>query len=88
MSNWIRPFDNKAHGDIDLAIAIEHLCLAATERGLGTCWVCNYDPERLSQLFPMPGYEAVAIIPLGHIAPDCPHKEKQRKTLEEITEYI
>ena len=47
-----------------------------------------YDPERLSQLFPTPGYEAVAIIPLGHIAPDCPHKEKQRKTLEEITEYI
>ncbi|MGP1453919.1 MAG: nitroreductase family protein [Segatella oris] len=88
MSNWIRPFDNKAHGDIDLAIAIEHLCLAATEQGLGTCWVCNYDPARLSQLFSTPGYEAVAIIPLGHIAPDCPHKEKQRKPLEEITEYI
>ena len=33
MSDWIRPFDNKAHGDIDLAIASEHLCLAATERG-------------------------------------------------------
>lgn len=87
-TNWIRPLDNKAHGDIDLAIAIEHLCLAATECGLGTCWVCNYDPEKLSQLFPMTGYEAVAIIPLGHIAPECPQKEKQRKSLEEIIEYI
>ena len=37
--NWIRKDDDKAHGDIDLAIATEHLCLAAAERGLGTCWV-------------------------------------------------
>ena len=38
-SNWIRKEDNKQHGDIDVAIATEHLCLAATERGLGSCWV-------------------------------------------------
>lgn len=36
-SNWIRKEDNKQHGDIDVAIATEHLCLAATERGLGSC---------------------------------------------------
>ena len=41
--NWVRRYDEKPHGDIDVAIAAEHLCLAATERGLGTCWVCNYD---------------------------------------------
>lgn len=35
--NWVRKYDNKPHGDIDVAIATEHLCLAATERGLGTC---------------------------------------------------
>ena len=41
--NRVRKYDNKPHGDIDVAIAAEHLCLAATERGLGTCWVCAYD---------------------------------------------
>lgn len=46
--NWVRRYDEKPHGDIDVAIATEHLCLAATERGLGTCWVCNYDPGRCS----------------------------------------
>lgn len=35
--NWVRKYDNKPHGDIDVAIAAEYLCLAATERGLGTC---------------------------------------------------
>ena len=33
---WVRA-DGKHHGDIDIAIAVEHLCLAATEQGLATC---------------------------------------------------
>ena len=47
--NWVRRYDEKPHGDIDVAIADEHLCLAATERGLGTCWVCNYDTDKMQQ---------------------------------------
>jgi len=82
--NWVRKYDDKPHGDIDLAIATEHLCLAATERGLGTCWVCNYDTEKMKELFPVEGYEAVVIVPVGHIAEDCPRKEKERKPFEEI----
>lgn len=81
---WTRSYDSKAHGDIDVAIATEHLCLAATERGLGTCRVCNFDPAVMRELFPEPNLEAVAIIPLGHIAPDCPRNEKRRKGMEEI----
>ena len=85
---WVRPDDHKPHGDIDIAIATEHLCLAAAERALGSCWVCNYNPEKLRQLFPYEGYEAVVIVPLGHIAPDCPHPEKKRKALDEITKVV
>ena len=42
---WVRK-DGKHHGDIDIAIAVEHLCLAATEQGLATCWVCNFNAEK------------------------------------------
>ena len=49
---WVRPEDGKPHGDIDLGIAVEHLCLAAADRGLGSCWVCNYDVEAVKRLFP------------------------------------
>lgn len=87
-ANWVRPDDNKPHGDIDVAIATEHLCLAAAERGLGTCWVCNFDTEKISRLFSRPNFEAVAIIPIGHIAEDCPHGEKKRKELNEIVETV
>ncbi len=34
--SWHRRADNKDHADIDIAIAVEHLCLAAAEQGLGT----------------------------------------------------
>ena len=86
--NWVRAEDSHAHGDIDLAIATEHLCLAAAERGLGTCWVCNYDTKLLSEMLPSDSFEAVAIIPIGHIADDCPHADKKRKAMEEIVEEI
>ena len=87
-NNWVRAFDDKPHGDIDLAIAIEHLCLSAAECGIGTCWVCNFDPQRLNALFGQPGYEAVAIVPMGYATQDCVGKEKQRKTLDEIIEFV
>ena len=83
---WTRSYDSKAHGDIDVAIATEHLCLAATEGGLGTCWVCNFDVEKMTQFVGNDEFEAVAIVPLGHIADDCPRAEKKRKALDEIVE--
>ena len=86
---WHRPADDKPHGDIDLAIAVEHLCLAAADRGLGTCWVCNFDPQKLKENLLMPeNMEAVALIPLGHIAEDCPNGGKKRKDVADIVEII
>lgn len=86
--NWVRKYDDKPHGDIDVAIAAEHLCLAAADRGLGTCWVCAYDTHKMQQLFGREGYEAVVIVPMGHIADDCPRAEKKRKEMAEIIEEV
>lgn len=49
--SWVRKSDNKNHADIDAAIATEHICLAAAEQGLGSCWVCNFDPNMLRIIF-------------------------------------
>jgi nitroreductase len=79
---WVRS-DGKAHGDIDVAIAVEHLCLAATEQGLATCWVCNFDAELCKKSFGLgDNEEATVLIPIGYAA-DEP-KEKKRKAVEEI----
>ena len=79
---WVRS-DGKHHGDIDVAIAVEHLCLAATEQGLGTCWVCNFDAALCKQLFDYAeGEEPTVLIPIGYPADEA--KPKVRKEMAEI----
>ena len=79
---WVR-FDGKPHGNIDIAIAVEHLCLAATEQGLATCWVCNFDAEKCKELFALPENEEPAVlIPIGYAADEL--KEKKRKPMDGI----
>lgn len=79
---WVRR-DGKRHGDIDIAIAVEHLCLAATEQGLATCWVCNFDAALCHELFSLPeNEEAAVIIPLGYAADEL--RAKTRKEMSEI----
>ena len=77
--------DGKPHGDIDVAIAITHLALAATEQGLGTCWVCNFDVEAARRLFDLPAeLEPVALVPIGYPAEGVVVAEKNRKPVEEL----
>lgn len=82
-SEWVRPGDGHTHGIVDISIAAEHICLAATERGLGTCWVCNFDVQLCHDLFELPANEEAAVlIPLGY--PNGTPAEKKRKELQEI----
>ena len=85
---WVRKCDGKLHCDIDVAIAVEHLCLAAASRALGTCWVCNFDAPMVKQKFCHDGYEPVAIVPIGHVSEDCRATEKKRKPISEIIEEV
>lgn len=82
---WVRSADGKPHGDIDVAIAITHLALAATEQGLGTCWVCNFDVGAARSLFDLPAeLDSVALVPIGYPAEGVVVAEKNRKPVEEL----
>lgn len=82
---WQRPADGKDHTDIDLAIAIEHLCLAATDAGLASCWVCSFDTETARRECLLPAdVEPVALIPLGYAAHGTMPQPKTRKPLSDI----
>jgi len=80
---WVRASDGKNSADIDPAIAIDHLTLRATDLGLGTCWVCNFDAKKCRELFSLPeNIEPIALIPIGY--PDDQPNEKKRKKLDEV----
>ena len=86
--SWKRTFDGKDHSDIDVAIAFEHIMLAATEKGLGACWVCNFDTALCHELFHLPANMIpVAMTPVGYPAREA-EKVTNRKLLQEITETV
>jgi nitroreductase len=85
---WRRG-DGKGHADIDAAIAIDHMTLAATDTGLATCWVCKFDAMKCSELFELPeGLEPIAMLPLGY-PDDQPATERhnKRKPLDELVHW-
>jgi nitroreductase len=87
--SWTRG-DGKDHLDIDLAIAIDHLTLAAAEHGLGTCWVCAFDADACKSILKLPdSFEVVALIPLGYPVTegDAGRFDTARKKFEEIIHW-
>lgn len=82
---WVRV-DGKGYTDVDAAIAMDHMVLAATELGLGTCWIAAFDPAAAREILGLPsGVEPVAFTPLGYPA-DQP-RPKQRKALSELVRH-
>ncbi len=54
---------------VDVAIALEHLILAATALGLGTCWIGGFDEDGVKQIVAIPqDYRVVALAALGYPA--------------------
>jgi nitroreductase len=77
--------------DVDLAIALDHLTLAAAALGLGTCWVGAFDEARYKKLFNVPAnVRIVALTPVGYPKDKAsfrPFAEGARKALDEILCY-
>ena len=52
---------------VDVAIAFEHMVLAATELGLGTCWIGYFDERAVKKLLGIPkNVRVVALTPVGY----------------------
>lgn len=85
--SWKRR-DGKDHCDVDAAIAVDHMTLAAADLGLGTCWICAFDAEKCHKALDLPGnQEVVVLFPLGYPASDIGGNEKSRKSLDEIISW-
>ena len=73
----------QAVGPIDVAIALEHMCLQATELGLATCWIGSFYPDRVRPILGIPeNITIVELLALGH-AVDSP-KEHRREPLDRV----
>lgn len=83
--SWTRK-DGRDYKDVDVAIAFDHLVLAATAEGLGTCWIGAFDPTAAREILALPaGIEPIAFTPLGY--PDEAPEARERKPLDQIVRY-
>ena len=87
---WQRQSDSYQSLETDLTIAMDHMILAATEQGIGTCWIAAFDPYKLKKILNLTEDERVfAITPLGYPAEmDKPAGNSRRKDLDQIVRYL
>ena len=72
---------------IDVAIAIDHVTLAAVELGLGTCWIGAFYADKVRPLLGIPfDVPIVSLLTLGYPASGST-RPKRRLKLEEIVRY-
>ena len=65
-----------------VAAAIQNMLLAATELGLGACWMCAplFCPDAVAAALQLPAdWEPQALITLGYPAPGEPAKRRERR---------
>jgi len=71
---------------VDTAIALEHVALAATAEGLGTCWIGSFHQDQIRTLLGIPANaKVIEVMTLGYPA-DHP-QPKTRKPMKELVCY-
>ena len=76
----------QAIAPIDVAIALEHICLQATDLGLGTCWIGSFDPEKVRSILDIPAdIEVIELMAVGYPADSKP--EPKREPMEKIVSF-
>ena len=82
---WVRA-DGKSYIDVDIAIVMDHLSLAAADLGLGTCWIASFDVRAVSEILNIPeNVEPLIFMTVGYPADEI--GEKERKPLSELINY-
>lgn len=72
---------------IDIAIALDHISLAAVELNLGTCWIGAFDEKKVKEILAIPDeVRVVGLMPIGYPA-YVVSKEKNRLSFEKIVKY-
>jgi nitroreductase len=67
----------------DTMIALEHMVLAATALGYGTCWIGAFDEDAVKRLLKIPAkVKVVALLPIG--VPGEKPVSRPRKAIPEI----
>jgi nitroreductase len=88
--SWVRPYDGYNSLETDLAIAMDHMLLAAENEGVAACWIIAFDYDKLSAAIGLKEDETVyCIASLGYPPQGfTKHGNKKRKPFEEVVKWL
>jgi nitroreductase len=72
---------------IDVAIAVDHITLAAVEYGLGSCWVSMFNEIKIKEILNIPEEMRVIVLLILGYPSDPSMVDKKRLPLEQIAKY-
>ncbi len=62
-----RPVVDHNLGEMDASIVATHMMLAAASLGVGSCWMCAFDPLKMAEAFGLPAHIVPCLVlPLGY----------------------
>jgi nitroreductase len=86
-AGWLRAqYDGKNFAEVDAAIAVDHMTLAAADLGLGSCWIGAFDPVLVRSALNLPDkVYPLALLPIGY--PSDAGRPKRRKEPAQLVHY-
>ena len=83
---WTRKFDGKNIADIDAAIVMTHIILAAQDVGLNTCFIAAFKPDEAKKFLNLDDeWEPILFTPLGY--GNAEPRDTPRKPIDELVIY-
>lgn len=85
---WVRSYDDMDSSDIDTAIVVDQMMMQATDLGLGTCWVCHFDPDTLIDALGLPeGLYPIHMLTVGYASDTIAAPEKRAARCIPLDEF-
>lgn len=84
----LKDLNNKRWADVDCAQAVQNMADAGWALGLGTCWVGNFDAEKIHVLLGVPQEWALfTILPFGYQSAVKPPEARPLKPRSQMVHY-
>ena len=72
----------------NVAIVMDHLILAATDLGLGTCWIGAFNPNEACEVLGLPDeVKPIVFATVGYPDDEPSPRHQQRKLIDELVRY-
>lgn len=88
---WHRTNDGWCAAPIDTSIVTCHMMLEAQSLGLGSCWVCAFNAEKVKDAFDLPeNIYPYSLLPIGYPSKECEPNPRhfQRFDIDNSVKFI